>query len=248
VVCFGLELKINTLSIGFDMQDTLIKVDKLSKAYPYKGQSIKSDALHWALNDVSFSLKKGQSTALIGRNGSGKSTLLKIIAGILTPTSGQVCIAGRMITLLEPNAGFHSDLTGRENIYVFGAMMGLKRKEIRENFDQIVGFSEIHDFIDQKVRRYSSGMVTRLAFSIAATIQPDILIADEILAVIDNDFQAKCLKRMNEMKRNGVAILLVDHDLDVVSSVCEHAILLNDGTVAKNENTTDVIAEYHARR
>lgn len=185
----------------------------------------------WALKDVSFEVNEGEIFGILGHNGAGKSTLLKILSRITTSTTGVVRIRGRMNSLLEVGTGFHPELTGRENVYLNGAILGMTRQEINRKFDEIVSFSEIKKFIDTPVKRYSSGMYVRLAFSVAAHLDPEILIIDEVLAVGDIQFQKKCLEKMERVKKEGKTIILVSHALSTLSSLCSRGMLLNRGQV-----------------
>lgn len=192
-----------------------------------------------ALSDISFEIQKGECLGIIGPNGSGKSTILKLIANVMSPTSGKINVHGRVSPLIELGAGMHPELTGRENIYLNGAILGLKRRQIDANLQSIIDFSELSEFIDQPIKHYSSGMYMRLAFSIAIHVNPEILIVDEILAVGDPKFQQKCLDKMEEFKKLGVTILFVSHNLDTVSKFCTRCLLINhsqligDGPPAK---------------
>lgn len=183
----------------------------------------------WALRNISFSIEKGESFALIGSNGSGKSTMLKIISGILTPTKGRVFVNGSIAPLIELGAGFDYDLTGRENIFLNGAILGHSRKTMLEKYDEIVDFSELKDFIDVPVKNYSSGMIARLGFSIATIVKPEILIVDEILAVGDQAFQVKCHKRMEEMMNGGTTVVLVSHSSADIKRICHKAVWIEKG-------------------
>jgi len=198
----------------------------------------------WALRDVSFAVEPGSALALIGRNGSGKSTLLRVVAGIIKPTQGRVEVGGRIGTLLELGAGFHPDFTGRENVYLNGSILGLRRKYIRERFDEIVAFAELEDFIDVPVRTYSSGMFMRLGFAVASHLDADVLLLDEVFAVGDGAFQRKCLDRILEFKRSGGTIVFVSHDASAVERLCERAILLREGRVAFDGATHEALTEY----
>jgi ABC-type polysaccharide/polyol phosphate transport system ATPase subunit len=198
----------------------------------------------WAVRDLSFAVMPGDCAGIIGRNGSGKSTVLKLISRILQPTEGQVTVRGRISALLELGAGFHPDLTGRENIYLNGSVLGLNRADIDRHFDSIVEFSELGDFIDMPVKHYSSGMYMRLGFSVAIHVEPDILIVDEILAVGDQTFQAKCYDRIMDMKRRGVTILFISHDLDSVARLCTHLVWLDHGRVRLAGPTEAVLEQY----
>ena len=198
----------------------------------------------WALRDVSFDVAQGDVVGLIGRNGAGKSTLLKILSQITEPTSGRVVLEGRVASLLEVGTGFHGELTGRENIFLNGAILGMRRAEIRAKFDEIVAFSEVDRFLDTPVKRYSSGMYMRLAFAIAAHLDPEILVIDEVLAVGDASFQKKCLGRIGEVARGGRTVLFVSHDLQAVSRLCQRGVLLADGRVTACGAIGDVVHAY----
>lgn len=184
-----------------------------------------------ALNNISFNIIPGETVGIIGPNGSGKSTILKLIAGVMTPTQGQVYINGRVSPLIELGAGFHFELTGRENIYLNGAILGLSRNQIESNLESIINFANISEYIDQPAKRYSSGMYMRLAFSIAVHVNPEILLIDEILAVGDPEFQQKCFSKMTEFKKRGVTIVFVSHDLVAVEKFCDRVILLNHSNI-----------------
>ena len=198
----------------------------------------------WALRDVSFEVGAGEAIGVIGPNGAGKSTLLKILTRILRPDEGRYAVRGRIGALIEVAAGFHPDLTGRENIYLQGAILGLKRAEIAARFDEIVEFAGIGEFLDTPVKRFSSGMNARLGFAIAATLEPDVLIIDEVLSVGDARFQARCLARMRELRARGVPLVFVSHNLPAVSDLCSKAILLNGGTVVFSGGVAETIQRY----
>lgn len=198
----------------------------------------------WALHDVSFEIREGESVGIIGRNGAGKSTLLKILSRITEPTRGKIEIAGRVASLLEVGTGFHPELTGRENIYLNGAILGMSRADIRRRFDEIVAFAEVEKFLDTPVKRYSSGMYMRLAFAVAAHLEPEILIVDEVLAVGDMEFQKKCLGRMNEVSTQGRTVLFVSHNMDAVMRLCTRAIHLVKGGVVNVGSAQSVVADY----
>ncbi len=200
----------------------------------------------WALRDVSLQIEGGESVALIGPNGAGKSTALKIIARIIDPTQGMVRVRGRMSALIELGAGFHRDLTGRENIFLNGSILGFNRREMQARFDEIVSFAELEQFIDTELKRWSMGMVMRLGFSIATSVNPDILITDEILAVGDESFQRKCLRRINLFREAGGTILFVSHDMRAVRNLCERSIWLDHGIVQVDGPTEEVVASYLA--
>src|SRR5438067_1220861 len=185
----------------------------------------------WALRDINFSVRRGEVVGIIGRNGAGKSTLLKILSRITEPTEGKVTLRGRVASLLEVGTGFHPELTGRENIYLNGAILGMHRAEIKAKFDEIVAFAETEKFLDTPVKRYSSGMYVRLAFAVAAHLEPEILVIDEVLAVGDAEFQKKCLGKMDEVARGGRTVLFVSHNMAAVTALCGRAVLLRHGHV-----------------
>ena len=198
----------------------------------------------WALKDVSFEVKQGEVLGIIGRNGAGKSTLLKILSRITEPTKGRVLLRGRVSSLLEVGTGFHAELTGRENIFLNGAILGMTQREIHNKFDEIVAFAEVERFLDTPVKRYSSGMYVRLAFAVAAHLEPEILIVDEVLAVGDAVFQKKCLGRMSEVASGGRTVLFVSHNMDALRRTCETGLLLSDGHVALRSNIDKCIEKY----
>jgi lipopolysaccharide transport system ATP-binding protein len=200
----------------------------------------------WALKDVSFDIYPGESVGIIGRNGAGKSTLLKILSKITPPTTGKIISRGRIASLLEVGTGFHSELSGRENIYLNGSILGLKRAEINKQFDAIVDFSGVEKFLDTPLKHYSSGMQLRLAFAVAAHLEPEILIIDEVLAVGDAEFQKKCMGKMDEVSKSGRTILFVSHNMGVVSQLCSKALLLSNGELVLNSNVNEVIKNYSA--
>jgi lipopolysaccharide transport system ATP-binding protein len=198
----------------------------------------------WALKDVSFEVKEGEVLGVIGRNGAGKSTLLKILSRITEPTAGSAEIRGRVGSLLEVGTGFHSELTGRENIYLNGAILGMKKAEIVRKFEEIVAFAEVEKFIDTPVKHYSSGMYLRLAFAVAAHLEPEILLVDEVLAVGDVAFQKRCLKKMGEVAKEGRTVLFVSHNMGAVSSICEHGLVIEEGTLMFAGPATKAVAFY----
>ncbi|KQO04035.1 MULTISPECIES: ABC transporter ATP-binding protein [unclassified Arthrobacter] len=200
-----------------------------------------------ALDDVGFTVRTGETVALLGLNGSGKSTLLKLISGVLQPDAGVIRTRGHLAGLIEVGAGFHHDLSGRENVYLNGAILGMSQQDIEERFDSIIDFAEIGEFIDTEVKFYSSGMYLRLAFSIAVHTDPDIFLVDEILAVGDEPFQRKCLAKIRELAAAGKTLIVVSHDLDLVSSVCERGILLENGRLVKDGDVASVVAELRQR-
>lgn len=245
----------------------IIKVENLGKQYtigevrqPYStlresiGEALKSPFKNfrkanetnkfWALDDVSFEVREGEVIGIIGRNGAGKSTLLKVLSRITEPTVGKVKLYGRVASLLEVGTGFHPELTGRENIFLNGAILGMKRAEIAAKLDEIIDFAGIEKFIDTAVKHYSSGMYVRLAFAVAAHLEPEILIVDEVLAVGDADFQKKCLGKMDEVSKTGRTILFVSHQMGTIAQLCQTSILLDHGTVVMNDKTNKVIGHY----
>ncbi len=239
--------------------ELIIKIENLGKKYmigakePY--YSLRDSLVNifkkkpnkkefWALKNINLEIKKGEILGIIGPNGAGKSTLLKIISRITPPTTGQASISGRVASLLEIGTGFHPELTGRENIFLSAAILGMSRQETKEKFDQIVEFSEISQFLDTPVKRYSSGMYVRLAFSIAAHIDPDILIIDEVLAVGDANFQKKCLGKMGEASHDGRTVLLVSHNMHSILSLSTRCVLLSKGKVVKIGRPEDVVRVY----
>jgi lipopolysaccharide transport system ATP-binding protein len=256
------------------MSDTVIRVENLGKRYiighqPTERYTALRDVLmnkakgltqlvnpkakrenptseaFWALQDVSFEVKQGDRVGIIGRNGAGKSTLLKILSRITEPTTGRVRIKGRVASLLEVGTGFHPELTGRENIYLNGAILGMSKQEIRRKFDEIVAFAEVERFLDTPVKRYSSGMYVRLAFAVAAHLEPEILIVDEVLAVGDAAFQKKCLGKMEDVaEKEGKTVLFVSHNMGVISSLCNYGVYLNSGKVIHHGLISQTISEY----
>lgn len=209
-----------------------------------KEDDINESEEFWALNDISFDVKQGDRIGIIGRNGAGKSTLLKILSRIVTPTKGRIEIEGRVASLLEVGTGFHPELSGRENIFLNGSILGMSRSEIIRKFDEIVAFAEVDRFLDTPVKRYSSGMYVRLAFSVAAHLEPEILIVDEVLAVGDAQFQKKCLGKMQDISVTGRTILFVSHNLQAVQKLCNSGILLKSGKVIANGKISGVINSY----
>lgn len=210
----------------------------------FSGNGQSSSETFWALTNVSFKVDQGEVVGIIGRNGAGKSTLLKILSRITEPTSGEAKIYGRIGSLLEVGTGFHQELTGRENIFLNGAILGMSRQDIRKRFDEIVAFAEMERFLDTPVKRYSSGMYVRLAFAVAAHLEPEILVVDEVLAVGDADFQRKCLGKMREVSRGGRTVLFVSHNMGAVAQLCRTAILLARGNLIAYGRASDVIDQY----
>ncbi|TAN61932.1 ABC transporter ATP-binding protein [bacterium] len=207
------------------------------------GNDLKEEEF-WALQEVNFTVEKGENVGIMGPNGAGKSTILKLLAGIMKPNKGQLKVSGRLSALIEVTAGFHTELTGRENTYLNGTIMGMNKKEIDKKFDQIVEFSGIREFIDTPVKRYSSGMQSRLGFSVAAFMDSDILLVDEVLSVGDTAFQAKCAQKMRELINSGTTIVLVSHNLALIQSICKRVILIDKGRVLKEGDPVDVIQFY----
>ncbi|HNU07609.1 MAG TPA: ABC transporter ATP-binding protein, partial [Pyrinomonadaceae bacterium] len=231
----------------------VIKAENLSKLYRLGGtrhNSLRDTLMEfvrfkrgdrnelWALDDVSFEVEDGVTLGIIGRNGAGKSTLLKILSRITKPTRGFAEIRGRVGSLLEVGTGFHNELSGRENIYLSGAILGMTRAEIQSKFDEIVAFSEIEKFIDTPVKHYSSGMYMRLAFAVASHLEPDILIVDEVLAVGDTAFQKKCLSKMRDVGKTGRTVLFVSHDMQAINRLCERTIWFKDGRIEQDGETS----------
>jgi lipopolysaccharide transport system ATP-binding protein len=242
-----------------------IRADRLSKRYrlgersryrtlrealvdtvsaPFRARHAAPREMIWALRDVSFEIGHGEVVGVIGRNGAGKSTLLKILSRITEPTSGRAELRGRVGSLLEVGTGFHSELTGRDNIYLSGAILGMRRAEIGRKFDEIVAFAEVERFIDTPVKHYSSGMYLRLAFAVAAHLEPDILLVDEVLAVGDAAFQRRCLRKMEDVAHGGRAVLLVSHNMAAIEGLCSSAMLLDGGRLVHRGAPADVIARY----
>ena len=240
------------------MTDWAVRVDDVSKKfrlYHERNQSLKSAILRgktsrhddfWALQNVSFDVAEGSTHALVGSNGSGKSTLLKCLAKIYWPTSGTIGYRGRMASLLEVGSGFHLELSGRENIYLNGSILGMSKKEIDARFDSIVDFSGIEKFLDQPVKNYSSGMYVRLGFAIAIHVDPDILVVDEVLSVGDSEFQKKSFEKFLEFKNLGKTIILVTHTMQVVRDICDTATWINQGTHVATGDANNVVDRYEA--
>ena len=219
----------------------------LSKIFRRRGTdptALKSQEF-WAVEDVSFSLKKGEALGIIGPNGSGKSTSLKILSGILRPDRGKYIVHGRLSALIEVGAGFHPDLTGRENVFLNGCILGMTRKEVAAKFNKIVEFAGVEEFIDTPLKRYSSGMAVRLGFAVSAFIEPDVLLVDEVLSVGDTEFRNRCANRMEQMQRNGVTMILVSHNLNEVRNLCERTLMLYKGKVAMEGPSQKVLEKYH---
>jgi ABC-2 type transport system ATP-binding protein len=200
----------------------------------------------YALREVSFSVDRGETVGIVGRNGSGKSTCLKLIAGVMAPSTGAVRVRGRISPLIELGAGFHADLTGRENVYLNASILGMSNREIRGRFDDIVEFAELHEFMDTPVKRYSSGMYMRLGFSVAVHSDPEVLLVDEVLAVGDTVFADKCMAKIREMQQRGVTTVIVSHSLDVIREFCDRAILLRSGVLIEEGAPAEVTGHYWA--
>lgn len=237
-------------------EEIVIKVEdvrKKFKIYFDKGQSLKERLLfknrshyenRWVLNSISFEVKKGEALGLVGENGCGKSTMLKMLTKIMYPDNGKIEIKGRISSLIELGAGFHPDMSGRENIYTNASIFGLSKSEIDKKLNDIINFSELKDFIDNPVRTYSSGMYMRLAFSVAINVDADVILIDEILAVGDINFQRKCFNRLEDLKNSGVTIILVTHDMGTIEKFCSNAVWINEGVVKRSGNSSDVVNEY----
>src|SRR6202795_4094012 len=232
-----------------------LKFERVSKRYklPSNGERPKGwyrrgfgrkSGQMWALRNVSFQVNEGEALGIVGHNGAGKTTIMKILSGITTPTSGEISIRGRLAALVEVSSGFHPELTGCENIYLHGAMLGMRRSEIRQKLDSIIEFSGVGRYIEVPVKRYSSGMFVRLGFAIAAHLDPDILLLDEVLAVGDAAFQAKCLERIAELRKSGRTIVFISHDVASIYRLCDRAILMSHGCILAEGAPRQVIDEY----
>jgi len=237
------------------MEDLAIKFDEVGKKFKKGRTLLLKEALidvfkpasteeFWALKNVSFEVKKGRSIGIIGSNGSGKSTILKLIAQVMVPNKGKVTVSGQIAPLIELGAGFHPELTGRENIYLNGTILGMSREEIDEKFSKIVDFAELKDFIDTPIKHFSSGMYMRLGFAVAVHVNLDILLIDEVLSVGDFDFQNKCIKKMESFKKEGKTVVFVSHSLETVSDFCDEVIYLKDGQVYFKGDTQKAIQLY----
>jgi lipopolysaccharide transport system ATP-binding protein len=217
---------------------------KLRNLFSRGEERKKADTILWALKDVSFDVTQGEVVGIIGRNGAGKTTLLKVLSRITEPTEGQVTIRGRVASLLEVGTGFSGELTGRENIFLNGSILGMKKAEIKKRFDEIVTFAEVEKFIDTPMKRYSSGMYVRLAFAVAAHLEPEILLVDEVLAVGDAEFQKKCLGKMSDVAKQGRTVLFVSHNMAAVTRLCQKGILLAEGKLVVDSNIYEVTSQY----
>ncbi len=231
------------------MVDGVKNIFSQSKKMLTGQQVVEGDEIEefWALKSIDFEIRQGDRLGIIGRNGAGKSTLLKLLSRITEPTTGSISIRGRVASLLEVGTGFHQELTGRENIFLNGAILGMGRSEIKKKFDEIVEFSGVEKFLDTPVKRYSSGMYVRLAFAIAAHLEPEILIVDEVLAVGDAEFQEKCIGKMDEVGRSGRTILFVSHQMGLIAQLCNRAILLENGKIKYNGRVDEAIITYNAK-
>ncbi len=230
----------------YTLRDSLSRIARLPARLLRGNPAGESEDTFWALRDVTFELRPGEAVGVVGRNGAGKSTLLKILSRITPPTTGRAEVRGSVRSLLEVGTGFHAELSGRDNIYLSGAILGMKRSEIDRNFDEIVAFSEIEQFLDTAVKHYSSGMYVRLAFAVAAQLQPDILLIDEVLAVGDAAFQQKCLGRMGKAATEGRTVMFVSHNMEAVSSLCQRGLLLEGGRLKQEGSASDIVAGYLA--
>jgi len=219
-------------------------VKKIVRPFPREVGASHAENTIWALKDVSFEVKQGEVVGIIGRNGAGKSTLLKILSKITEPTEGRVELRGRVGSLLEVGTGFHPELTGHENVYLYGAILGMDRWEVTRKFDEIIAFAELEKFVDTPVKRYSSGMYMRLAFAVAAHLQPEILLVDEVLAVGDAAFQKKCLGKMGDVSKEGRTVLFVSHNMAAVEALCSECVILHKGTLSFIGNTYEATANY----
>lgn len=239
------------------MSDAAVTVEHVSKRfrmYKERNDSLKSMVMRgkksvhedfWALKDVSFEVPQGTTFGLIGKNGSGKSTLLKCLAKILWPEEGSITARGKQASLLEVGSGFHPELSGRENVFLNGSILGMSRKEVTRKFDEIVSFSGVGHFIDQPVKNYSSGMYVRLGFSVAVAVTPDVLVVDEVLAVGDATFQKRCRTKFKEMKEEGRTVILVSHSMSTVKDMCDDVAWLNEGELKMIGKTNDVVKAYN---
>jgi len=231
------------------IEDAIVSPFRWAKAVVSGARAVRShrtDAEFWALQDVTFEVRRGEVVGIIGRNGAGKSTLLKVLSRITEPTMGRIGLKGRVASLLEVGTGFHPELSGRENVFLNGAVLGMRHAEVRKKFDEIVAFAGVEQFLDTPVKRYSSGMYVRLAFAVAAHLEPEILIVDEVLAVGDSEFQKKCLDKMREVTDGGRTVLFVSHNLSAVAALCGRALYLKSGRLLLSGRSGDVIARYQS--
>jgi ABC-type polysaccharide/polyol phosphate transport system ATPase subunit len=223
-----------------------VAFDHVSKQYRVRQTGAPGRSLQpfWAVRDISFDVARGETLGLIGHNGAGKSTILKLLSQITAPTEGEIRLAGRVAALIEVGSGFHPELTGRENVYLSGSILGMRRREIQAKFDRIVEFSGVGEFIDMPVKWYSSGMYVRLGFAIAAHLEPDILLVDEVLAVGDLAFQVQCIERLNELRRAGTTMLFISHDLVSIEKLCDRVALIEKGRLVANGTAHEIVATY----
>jgi homopolymeric O-antigen transport system ATP-binding protein len=246
----GKKYRIGTTEVAPDMlrekiSGAIRSVGKSAKAALARTPPMPNNAGDfWALNDVTFEVRKGEKIGIIGKNGAGKSTLLKLLSRITEPSTGRISMRGRVSSLLEVGTGFHPELTGRENIFLNGSVMGMTRKQIKSRFDEIVDFAEIETFLETPVKRYSSGMFVRLAFSVAAHLEPDILLVDEVLAVGDNRFQKKCLNRISQISDEGRTIIFVSHTMAMIRSLCSRVLLLEEGSLVRDGPPNEIVEAY----
>ena len=245
--------EITNASADNDYSIRVIEADKYFKVYKDKGVELKERLLfrgrnkyekNHVLNHISFDVSKGETIGLIGKNGCGKSTTLKLLTRILRPNSGKIIVKGRVSSLIELGAGFHPDMSGRENIFINASIFGLSRSEVKRRLDQIIDFSELHEYIDNPVRTYSSGMYMRLGFSVAINVDPDVLLVDEILAVGDINFQKKCFDKLHEIKDNGTTIVIVSHDMEQLNNICDRLIWLEGGNIVEDGDVKTVGKHY----
>lgn len=232
--------------LGNTFRSRVSHVRRDNSTHPNNGLTKNRSSEFWALRDVTFDVSEGEVVGIVGCNGAGKSTLLKLLSRISEPTEGRFGVRGRVGSLLEVGTGFHPELTGRENIFLSGSILGMSRNEIRQHFDQIVDFAEVDSFLDTPVKRYSSGMSVRLGFAVAAHVNPEVLIVDEVLAVGDLQFQRKCLGRIHEIAASGRTVLFVSHNMETISRLCSRAILLQNGRLTVDGPPAEVIEEYSA--
>jgi lipopolysaccharide transport system ATP-binding protein len=244
----GKQYRIGALQEGYKtLRDTLVNTAKMPVRWARRAirrEPVPAAQMIWALKNINFDVRQGEVLGIIGRNGAGKSTLLKVLSRITEPTTGRVQVSGRVGSLLEVGTGFHPELTGRENVYLNGAILGMRNAEIEQRFDEIVAFSEIEKFIDTPVKHYSSGMFLRLAFAVAAHLNPEVLLVDEVLAVGDDRFQKKCMGKMESVGKEGRTVLFVSHNMNAIHRLCPRVILLEEGGIAADGDTPEVISQY----
>jgi lipopolysaccharide transport system ATP-binding protein len=240
----NIDLRLDNISKRYRIQHEEKDADRARSLVKFSGWKSHQTEL-WAVRDVSFEVPCGQALGIIGHNGAGKSTILKLLAGVTAPTMGEITIRGRIAALLEVGSGFHPELTGRENVFLSGSILGMRRSEIRAKFDSIVAFADVEEFIDVPTKRFSSGMIVRLAFAVAAHLNPDILLLDEVLAVGDSVFQKKCIERVLSMK-GGTTIIFISHDLSAVQYLCDRVLVMDGGKVVHDLPPADAIPAYHS--